>query len=333
MKKFFSAFLLTLALVMLFSSCEPKDNYVEATFVAMDTVINIKIAEDEYDETAMLSECERIIKNIENVISKTVYGSFTSYTNDDVELIINIDPIFEEVIGLSLEYSALTNGSFDITIGSLKELWEICALEGREPYEGEIALKKESVGYDMLTIEDNSLKKERNDIRIDLGAIGKGYAAQKVCDYLTEAGARSAIMSFGGNVALVGEKKSGKPYVVGIKDPKNTSDVVGYLSLEGGFVSVSGDYERYIEIGNKKYNHIIDPVSGKPSRSDIHSVSVICNSDDGALADALSTALFVMGKDKAMEFYNSGAVEFEAVIITDEGIFMTDGIKDKYKEK
>lgn len=331
MKKIFSVAFCLIALLILFASCEPKETYAEATFVAMDTVINIRIAEDEYDEAEMLAGCEKIVKDIESVISKTVEGSFTDHTNDDVGLVINIDPVFEEVISLSLEYSALTDGKFDITVGALKELWESCALEGREPYEGEIALKLEAVGYDMLAIEENSLKKEKNDIRIDLGAVGKGYAAQKVCDYLTEAGARGAIMSFGGNVALMGAKKSGKPYVVGIKDPKNTSDVVGYLSLEGGFVSVSGDYERYIEIGDKRYNHIIDPVSGRPSESDIHSVSVIC--DDGALADALSTALFVMGKDKAFEFYNSKTVDFEAVIITDDGIFMTDGIKEKYKAK
>ena len=331
MKKIFSVAFCLIALLILFASCEPKETYAEATFVAMDTVINIRIAEDEYDEAAMLAGCEKIVKDIESVISKTVEGSFTDYTNDDVGLIINIDPVFEEVISLSLDYSAMTGGNFDITVGALKELWESCALEGREPYEGEIALKLEAVGYDMLAIEENSLKKEKNDIRIDLGAVGKGYAAQKVCDYLTESGAKGAIMSFGGNVALMGAKKSGKPYVVGIKDPKNTSDVVGYLSLEGGFVSVSGDYERYIEIGDKKYNHIIDPANGRPSESDIHSVSVIC--DDGALADALSTALFVMGKDKAIEFYNSKTVDFEAVIITDDGIFMTDGIKEKYKAK
>ncbi len=312
-------------------SCEPKEKYIEATFFAMDTVISIKIAEDEYDEAAMLSECEKIIRDIEGVISKTAEGSNTALANDDIGLFIDIDPIFEEIINLSLSYSAMTDGCFDITVGGIKELWERCAAEGREPHEGEIALALEAVGYDKISITDNSLKKEKTSTRIDLGAIGKGYAAQKVCDYLSGAGARGAIMSFGGNVALVGAKKSGNPYTVGIKDPKNTSETVGYLSLEGGFVSVSGDYERYIELGDKKYNHIIDPVSGRPSESDIHSVSVISN--DGALADALSTALFVMGKDKALELYQSREIDFEVVIITDQGIFMTDGIKDKYKEK
>ncbi len=318
--------------VLIFAvSCEPKETYVEATFFAMDTVISIKIAENEYDEAAMLLECENIIKDIENVISKTVEGSNTSLANEHIGLFIDIDPTFEDIISLSLDYSDMTGGLFDITIGGLKELWEQCAEEGREPHEGEIALKLESVGYDKLSIEDNSLKKAKNDTRIDLGAIGKGYAAQKVCDYLSETGAKGAIMSFGGNVALVGAKKSGKPYIVGIKDPKNTSEVVGYLSLEGGFVSVSGDYERYIRIGENKYNHIIDPMSGIPAVSDIRSVSVI--SDDGALADALSTALFVMGKEKAMQFYNRKTVDFEAVIITDDEILLTDGIKDNFKGK
>ena len=124
MKKIFSVAFCLIALLILFASCEPKETYAEATFVAMDTVINIRIAEDEYDEAAMLAGCEKIVKDIESVISKTVTGSFTDYTNDDVGLIINIDPVFEEVISLSLEYSAMTGGKFDITVGALKELWE-----------------------------------------------------------------------------------------------------------------------------------------------------------------------------------------------------------------
>ena len=242
-----------------------------------------------------------------------------------------MDPIFEEIINLSLVYSDMTGGRFDITAQGIKELWERCAAEGREPHEGEISLVLEAVGYDKISIEDNSLKKAKNSIRIELDAIGKGYAAQKVYDYLGEAGARGAVISFGDNVALFGAKKSGKPHKVGIKDPKNTSEIVGDLSLEGGFVSVLGDYERYIEIGDTKYNHVIDPFSGRPAESDIHSICVI--SGDGALADALSNALFVMGKDAAMEFYNSKAADFEAVIITDEGVFITDGIKDRFKAK
>ena len=140
-------------------------------------------------------------------------------------------------------------------------------------------------------------------------------------DHLTEVGARGAIVAFGDDVAFVGAKKSGKPYFVEIKDAQSESKAIGELSVVGGFVSALSDIE----------GEIIDPFSGGAYKSDIRSVYVI--SDDGAMAAAFSVALFGMGKDAAMEFYGENPSLFEAVIITDDGIFLTDGIKDSFKTK
>lgn len=315
MKKILCLVLLLTASVFA-ASCEPKEKYIEATFLAMDTEISIKIADDEYDELAMIAECEKLVKNIESVVV-----SNTAIANDDIGLFIDVDPVFAELIALSITYSDMTDGFFDITVGGIKELWERCSAEGREPHEGEIALALEAVGYEKISLEDGSLKKEKNFARIDLSDILKGYAAQKVCDYLSEVGARGAVVSFGENIAFVGSQKSGKPYSLGIKDSENESKTVCDILLEGGFVSVACDLD----------GDIIDPFSGGAYKSDIRSVYVI--SDDGAMAAAFSVALFGMGKDAAMDFYSRNPELFEAVIITDDGMLLTDGIKDSVKTK
>lgn len=318
-------------LSLLFCGCEEKEVYAESSFVAMDTLISIKVSEGEYDETAIISECEKILSDIENVISKTADESDTSIANTDIDMMLEIGELFGEVLELSLGYSEMTGGAFDVTVGAIKELWEECAEEGREPSANEIDRVLSYSGYDKITLDGTTLYKSFKETKLDFGAVGKGYAAEKVCEHLEKRGVSGAILSFGGNVALVGEKKNGKPYKVGVKDPADTADVIGYLSLDGGFVSVSGDYERYIEIGDKKYNHILDPKTGYPAETGLHSVSVVC--EDGALADALSTALFVMGKDTAIEFYNSNICDFEAVFVTDNGVFATAGLEGVFSPK
>lgn len=326
-----SFFIILSVLALLLYGCAEKDVYVESSFVAMDTIINIKVSEGEYDESAIISECEAMLSDIESIISATAEGSETSIANTDIDMLLDVSPVFIEILQISLSSYELTEGTFDITVGSLKELWEKCSAEGKEPTEDDIKTALENVGCDKLTLKENSLYKDFKETKLDFGAIGKGYAAERITDLLEDRGVSGAILSLGGNVALVGSKQNGKPYKVGVKDPENTNDVVGYLSLDGGFVSVSGDYERYIEIGEKRYNHIIDPRTGYPADSGLHSVSVI--SEDGALADVLSTALFVMGKDEAIEFYNSGVCDFEAVFVTDDGVFVTDGLEGRYTPK
>ena len=327
MKKLIILFLLTFLLF----GCEKSEKYVDSSFFAMDTVIDIRISQGELDEASIIAECEGLIADIESVISKSAEGSDTYIANTEIDHLLDFSPIFEELIKLSSEYSALTGGAFDITVGTLKELWEKCAEEGREPTAAELESSLEKVGFEGLTLGDGILEKSFKETKLDFGAVGKGYAAQKVCRLLEERGVSGAILSFGGNVALVGAKRNGEPYRVGVKDPENTDDVIGYLLLEGGYVSVSGDYERHIEIGDKIYNHIIDPTTGYPVSNGIHSVVVV--SDDGALADALSTALFVMGIDAAKELYSSGKCDFEAIFVADDGIFATAGLDGIFTPK
>ena len=144
-------------------------------------------------------------------------------------------------------------------------------------------------------------------------------------EYLPTAGVKYGLCSFGSTVGVFGSKPDGKKFRITVCDPDDTSKNVISLEIESGFVSSSGDYERYFEENGKRYYHIFDPSTGYPADSGVRSVTVCAA--DGALSDALATALFVMGVERSLEFYKSSGISFEAVFITDEGVYTTDGLK------
>ena len=185
-----------------------------------------------------------------------------------------------------------------------------------------------AVGYQKLTLQDGRLSCSESDVRIDLGGIGKGAAIGLLLEHLEKSGADGGVISFGSNVAVFGEKPSGDPFRIAIRDPKYGSATVGTLLLKPGqILSVSGDYERYVTIGGERYHHILDPKTGYPADTGLSSVAVITS--DGALADALSTALFVMGEDAAMELYRNESFDFEAIFIGSDGaLHCTEGLSD-----
>lgn len=182
-----------------------------------------------------------------------------------------------------------------------------------------------TVGYTHLQMTEDGTATLSSGTLLDLGAVGKGYAIDRVRAYLESTDISGGVISFGGNVAVFGQKANGKPYRIGVRDPKNTAAVLGYLSMSEGVISVSGDYERYVTIDGARYHHILDPATGYPAENGLHSVAVICT--DGAVADALSTALFVMGLEKGMDFYHESDMDFEAIFVTDHEVILTDGLR------
>ncbi len=320
-----AALCLIFAVLMLAVLVSCGEKYEEATFFAMDTVISIKS-----DNAEAIKAAEKRIGEIESVISKTAEGSDVSLSNTDIDILIDVSDDFSAVVSRAIEISEATDGAFDVTVGILKELWEKCASLGHSPTEQEIKNALTYVSPHLITLDDDCLEKAFKQVRIDLGAIGKGYAAEEAVKAMKDAGAESGILSLGGNVAVFGEKKDGRPYKVAVKNPLDPEKSLGNILLGEGFVSVSGDYERYIEIleTGEKFCHIIDPKTGSPVADGVHSVAV--TGKDGTLCDALSTALFVMGKDKAIEFYEKKIYDFEFIIVTDDGVFASAGLEGKF---
>ncbi|MGN1048687.1 MAG: FAD:protein FMN transferase [Eubacteriales bacterium] len=310
------------------SGCAAKENYISGSFFAMDTVIELKIAKGDYDAEELFDECEKIVSEIENDISSTAEGSSTFIANTDIDVMLDSGNFFEELLTISLDAAQKTDGAFDVTVGTLKQLWENAASGGKEPQKEDIEKAKTYVGQALVSVSENKVEKAFKETRIDFGAVGKGYAEEKVVEYLISRGVSGGIISFGGNIAVFGEKSDGSEYRVSVRDPFDAENILGVVSMESGYVSVSGDYERFIEIDGKKYNHIIDPLTGYPVDNGVHSAAVVC--EDGALADILSTALFVMGKERAIEFWRSGTYDFEAIIVTDDGVFATAGLQSAF---
>ena len=178
--------------------------------------------------------------------------------------------------------------------------------------------------------------KERADIfsmrtLIDFGGIAKGYTGQKLAELFQEYGVSSALVSLGGNIQAIGTKPDGSSWKVGIRDPKGgQQDYIGVLSVESQAVVTSGGYERYFEEDGETYIHIINPRTGYPADGDLLSVTIV--SKDGTLADGMSTALYIMGYEKACQFWRQHREEFNVILVTDDGkIHISENLKGNFQ--
>lgn len=225
-----------------------------------------------------------------------------------------------------------TGGLFDYTVYPLVELWGFSTGAYHVPSETELE--------EALALVDASKVRCDGDVvtvgegqRIDFGGIAKGYASARVMEVFREHGIRSGMVSLGGNVQTLGRKPDGGRWQVGIRNPDSEQgDVLAVVEAEDLAVITSGGYERYFEENGTVYIHIIDPRTGCPADGDLSSVTVV--SEDGTLADALSTSLYLMGYDAAVEYWKARRAEFDMVLITDQGeICVTEGIRDGFRSE
>ncbi len=290
---------------LLLCSCQKT---AKKTFFALDTVVEIKT----YGEIP--DGAEEYVKELEKVFSKTDTKSELYLQNEKEES--TPSKLLYGLIKRSLDISADTKGAFDITSGALTGLWDEAAEKGALPDAESINACKENCGYEKVRAENGSVYKPK-DLKFDLGAVAKGYIAELTVKKLQSLGVSSGFASFGGSIAVIGDKPDGSGYKIGVRSPDGDG-VIGYTVIRHGIVSTSGDYERYFEYGGKRYHHIIDTATGMPSQSGVRSCTVI--SDDGTVSDALSTALFV-NPSLLDELY--GKYDFEAVLITENKTVIT----------
>ncbi len=211
--------------------------------------------------------------------------------------------------------SAATDGTFDITVKPLIDLWDMRSGRNAVPSDDAIAAVLPSVGYEKLVLDEETKTVQFTvpGMGIELGAIAKGYAGDRVRDILKSAGVNGAIVDLGGNIVTTA-RKNGKPWRIGLQDPDQPrGSYFTTVESAGESVVTSGPYERYFEKDGKSYHHILDPRTGWPADTGLKSVTVI--SEDGTLADALSTALFVMGPDAGLAFADGS--QLQAILLTD----------------
>lgn len=237
-----------------------------------------------------------------------------------------VSPDVKELLSRSLELSRMTDGVFDCTIEPVMEAWGFTTKNYRIPSDDELRTLLSAVDYRQVTIRDDSVSLPEN-VSLDLGGIAKGFTSSRVMDIFRENGVSSGIISLGGNVQALGHKPDGSLWRVGIQDPNDTNSMFAIVEVADQAVITSGGYQRYFEENGTRYHHIIDPSTGYPADNGLISVTII--SDDGTLADALSTSLFIMGPEKASEFWKEHRSEFDAVMMkTDGTVIVTAGLAD-----
>jgi thiamine biosynthesis lipoprotein len=233
-------------------------------------------------------------QRIENLLSKYNPDSEVSRLNKFGKLRVSPETFY--VIKKSQEFYQQTNGAFDITVASLVDLWGFTDKKYTLPDKEDIKKTLEFVGSDKIILheENNLVEFKTPGMKIDLGAIAKGYALDCAIKKLKENNLKSCLINAGGQISALGDK-FGKPWRIAIRDPR-TNDFKGYLEVKDKSVATSGDYEQYFVKDNQRYSHIFNPKTGYPADSDVISVTVIAQ--DGLTADALSTAIFVLGKER-----------------------------------
>lgn len=297
-----------LLLCLLLCGCAERKKTSRSLF-CMDTVMSIEAYGKNGAEA--LDEAEKELKRLEKLFDRNNRESDVYKLNNRIT--DKAEPETEEVIDKALSAAADTDGAFDITVAPVMDLWGFYDKHYRVPDDESIKNALKSVDYRNVFKSGNGFVLT-NNAKLDLGGIAKGYASSVTADILHRKGVKSAMINLGGNVYAMGKQPNGKKWHVAIADPDGGSYAAA-LYAENEAVVTSGDYQRYFEENGKKYHHIINPETGYPANGKIRSVTVICA--DAARADAYSTALFVMGMDKAKDFLRKHT-DIGAVIISDD---------------
>lgn len=321
--------LAVLPLSMLLLSCTSgKEKPYKKSRIAMDTLVSITVYahSEEKAEKAMDSAFKELnsLSDLLNFFSET--SEVASINRSAGVSPVKVSKETFEVIEKALSVSEDTGGAFDITIGAVSSLWDFHKKTPPDPKLLKEGLK--SVGYKNIVLdkEHSTVYLKKKGMKIDLGAIAKGYGADKAVAVLKNNGIRSGLVSVAGDIKTFGAKPDGSSWRIGIKNPRPQSEgdaLIAVLGLGNNAVSTSGDYERFFIKDGVRYHHILDPSTGYPA-SECRSVSIITK--EGVYTDAFSTAVFILGPERGMEVMRK--IGLEGMIIDTEGnIFTTEGMK------
>ena len=307
---------LALLLALLLSGCATRP--VEKTVFAMDTVMTLRIWGS---EAAASAAAERLYQ-LDAALSVTREDSEIAALNRQGSA--ELSPETAALLRQSLDYCALTEGALDLTIEPVAACWGFTTGDYRLPDAVEIAAALATVDYRALQWDGDRLTLPSGG-GVTLGAVAKGYAADQLVALLEARGVTAAVLSLGGNVQTLGTRPDGAAWRVAIRDPADSAGQIGVLEIEGTCAVVtSGGYQRCFESGGEIYHHLLDPATGYPARSGLSSVTIVA--DSGLYADALSTAVYVMGADAALALWRQQG-DFQMVLVTDEGrILATPGL-------
>lgn len=261
----------------------------------------IVVAENEEVGRQFLNEGIAEIQRLEALLTEFKDNSQTSQLNKRAGIApVQVDEEVYQLIKRCIHISSLTQGAFDITAGALKQLYNFKNEQTSFPDKATIGKVLHTVGYKKITLSDNNqVMLQEHGMHIGFGAIGKGYAADKVKALLLSKGVTSGVINASGDLTAWGLQPDGTPWKVGIADPANIENVLLWLPVQNASVATSGNYEQYFDMNGVRYSHNIDPRTGMPAKF-IKSVTVVSISAE--LSDALATAVTILGIDAGLYF-------------------------------
>ena len=273
-------------LFAILSGCQNKILHKDSR-IAMGTTVEV-ISPDKRAAAVAFAE----IKRIEDLLSKYKQDSEISRLNRLGKLNVSSDTLY--IIKDAKKFWLASDGAFDVTVGPLMDIWGFTDKVCKLPNKSKVTETLKLVGFDKVVIEETNrqIKFRLAGMKVDLGAIAKGYSVDCAVKKLKEAGINSCLINAGGDIYCLGDK-FGKPWNVAIQNPRG-KDVITYLQLKDKAVATSGDYEQYFIKRHKRYAHIFNPKTGYPADSGVISATVIAS--DCTTADALATSIFVLGK-------------------------------------
>jgi thiamine biosynthesis lipoprotein len=318
-------FLLITIVALMLSGCTRNRTFQKTEpIMGTDVTITVVARDDREAQTAIeagMAEVRRLDRMMslykdDSEITKVNRGAGKEPVRVSHEMI--------EVVKAANRVSDLTNGAFDITIGPLVVLWQMRLKEGKVPSDAELDRVRKLVDYRNVIVDEraSTLFLKKTGMIMDLGGM-KGYIADRVKNLFRQRGINNAVIALAGDIWVLGRREDGTPWRIGVQHPRDSDRTLTVLDLSDRYISTSGDYERFVIREKKRYHHIIDPRTGRPSQGVISSTLI---GTEGALIDPLAKAPFILGVAEGMKIVKREGAE--ALLVDDAGtVFTTDGIR------
>jgi len=319
------SFIVLIFLPLIAGCSGPKT--VQKTETIMGTQVSITVvAKTEQEGEAAIDAAMAEVRRFDRMMS--LYKDDSEITRVNLAAgkgPVEVSPEMIEMVEAARKISELTDGAFDVTVGPLVVLWQMRLKEGAAPTETEIESIKNRVGYRNIITDKkaSTLFLMKPGMIMDFGGCAKGYVADRVAELLKGRGIDNAIVALAGDIRVMGHRPDGSSWRIGVQHPRDSAKTLTVLELSDKFISTSGDYERYQIVHRKRYHHILDPRTGKPSEG-MESVTLV--GDRGSDGDPLATALFILGPKQGRKIVKK--LGYNAIFVDDKGrVVMTDGIK------
>ncbi|MCI8598216.1 MAG: FAD:protein FMN transferase [Lachnospiraceae bacterium] len=318
---------LCLLFFTLIPGCKRASDPITKTSFKLNTVVTITIYDSQ--DTSLLDSALELCDYYENLFSRTRETSEIYRVNQGS--LSELSGETKELIELALSYASRSEGAFDPSIGPVSSLWNWGSDEPRVPDSVEIQEKLPLVNYQKVELSGDTLSFAEEGMMLDLGAVAKGYIADRMKEYLKEQGVTSATIDLGGNILCIGARPDGSPFRIGIRQPfaSQTTTIGNVLEITDQSVVTSGIYERYFEQDGILYHHLLDPSTGYPCENDLASVTIIsAHSADG---DALSTSCYLLGLDRGLDLVDSIDGTYAVFITKENQVIYSEGFQDAFQ--